>query len=107
MSIPDKIGNTDRFVFSILGQICAFTAGGGEIIVPTRLDTCKLVPISIVSDFGNTKLADVEVREALLAISRMITAIGKNEVVSVENLSVQDEDEVKYIVTIKKQPLSP
>jgi len=101
MSGTGKIGNTDSWVFNIISDICAYAASGGEIILSREVNPSDLVPIKIISDLGSNNIVEPAVKKALLAMASMASAVGKEQITTVEK--VQEEDETKYTITITKR----
>jgi len=101
-----KIGNTDCWVFNIISDICVFASTGGEIVIDSAPDTPgKVVPIKIISDLGSNDVVEPIVKKALMATASMASAIGRGQIVAVEN--AQEGGETKYTITIKERDLCP
>jgi hypothetical protein len=101
-----KIGHTDGFVFSgLLQQYLVTPLWGDELVMspphPNAPGT-SAVTLSVVPR-DDAVAIDPDVRKTLSAMSRMACAVGRGENVHVEKELVDGEDEVKYIITIKKQ----
>jgi len=98
-----KIGHTDGFVFSgILQQLFVEPIWGNELRLTSPSQTSepgeKFVPLSIVPREEKVDI-DPTLKQVLLAMSHVATAIGKGQAVSIEKLGV--DGEVKYNIVIK------
>jgi hypothetical protein len=101
-----KIGNTNSDIFSMaLHQYFVVVACGGEMKWspphPDVAEEWNAATFSVPYDFGSPKPEPV-VRDALLATSAIVAAIGNGRIASVEKLPVEGDEEVKYTITIKK-----
>jgi len=102
-----KIGHTDGSVFSTLfEQWLTYPCWGYYKLVasPPHPDAKgeSAMTVSAVPVEEDVKPEPV-IRNALIAASHIVQAIGDGRIVSVEKLPVQDGEEVKYTITIKKQ----
>jgi hypothetical protein len=100
-----KIGNTDSEIFRmVLQQYFAVVAAGGELKMafpPDAPENGYAATFTVPYDFGSPKPEPLVVK-ALHATSDIVLAIGKNRIGAVEKLPVADDEEIKYVITIKK-----
>ena len=102
-----KIGHTDGSIFSMLfEQWLTYPCWGCYKLVasPPHPDAPggSAMTISAVPVEEDIKPEPV-VRDALLMMSHIVKVIGDGQVVSVEKLPVQEDEEAKYTITIKKR----
>jgi len=103
---PDKIGNTDARIFNmLLHQYFTVVACGGEWKMsrphPDVAGDWNAFTFSVPYDFGDNRPEPV-IRDALGVMSYIAKAIGDGRGMAVEKLPVQEDEELKYTITIKK-----
>jgi len=102
-----KIGLTDNNVFGFfLKDWIAYAAWPGARVVaspphPDKEKEYSALTMSIEFTDGNEK-PDPIVRDAVYAASDIVAAIGCGRIASVEKLPMQEDEEVRYTITIKK-----
>ena len=102
-----KVGSTSSFVFSVLGQFCWYTANGHEV----RWSPYPDVPedgnpenrITFLVADGNGAEIDSNIKDALNVGTHLFSALGNNKDICIERLPLQEDEEAKYTITIKKQ----
>jgi len=103
-----KVGLTNGSVFSfMLKDWIAYAAWNGAKVVaspphPDKKDEYSACTIHIEFTDSNEK-PEPAVREAIYAASNIVQAIGQGRKISVEKLPIKDNEEAKYVITIKKQ----
>ena len=104
--VPDKIGNTDSMTITCLHQYFVFVACGGEVKMspphPDVTGQAHAATFGVISEFGDVIPAP-DVKEALMLMARMTWDVGIGQPVYVEKLPVQEDEDVKFIVTVKKR----
>ena len=101
-----KIGLTDNGVFSmILKDWIAYAAWPGAKVVyspphPDKQKEYSALTMHIEFTDGEQR-PEPSVKEAVYAASNIVAAIGDERIVSVEKLPIEDDEEVKYTITIK------
>ena len=104
--MSNKIGDTDGAVFfTHIQQYLMSPVLGGKVVMSdphpdargTSAITLSVVPAADGADVS----PDVEA--VLRALSRTTSAVGRGQSVFVENLPVNEDEEVKYTITIKKK----
>jgi len=104
--IPNKIGNTSSMAITCLHQYFTVVAWGGEVkMSPPHPDASKdgsAATFSVTYDHGDNIPAP-DVIKALNLMAGLTWAVGTAQTVLVEKLPVQEDEEAKYIVTIKKK----
>ena len=105
-TIPNKIGNTSSFTITCLHQYFTFVAWGGEVKMspphPDVTGQSHAATFSVPYEHGDNKPAP-DVIEALNLMARMTWNVGIGLPVYVEKLPIQEDEDVKYIVTVKKR----
>ena len=106
--IMTKIGNTDSWVLTCLHQYFTFIGWGGEVKMSSphpdvvKAEHAHAATFSVLAEHGDVT-PPPDVVEALNLISRMTWDIGHGKSIIVEKLPVQEDEEHKYTVTIKKK----
>ena len=106
--LSTKIGLTDRNIFGfMLKDWIAYVAWHGARLVASRPHPDVEKEYSACSlhieftDQTDVKL-DPLVQDAVFAASDIVRAIGWDQIKSVEKLPVEEDEEAKYVITIKK-----
>ena len=104
--VPDKIGNTDSMTITCLHQYFTFVAWGGEVKMspphPDVTGQAHAATFGVTYEFGDIRPAQ-DVREALMLMARITWDVGIGSPVYVEKLPVEDDEDVRFTVTLKKR----
>ena len=93
------------FAFTVISQYCCAHAFGNKIVMyPPHPDAPggNKVTFTEISIEGEVNIHP-DVKDALSVMARMAWAVGTEEIITVENLPIEDDERGKYIVTIKKE----
>ena len=108
-----NVGNTSSFVFAVLGQFCWYTANGYEVKwspYPLHTETGETTlenKITFAVVAGKDEEVSTTVKDTLNMVNKVFASLTQDDkAFLVEKLPVQDGEEAKYTVTIKKDKMA-
>jgi len=100
-----KIGHTDGSVYSMfLQQLIVEPLFGNKLVMNPSQSGASGESIFSVSAVPTNEKVEIDrvVKAVLNAMSHLACAVGRGQSVSVEKLPFEEDEEAKYIITIKK-----
>jgi len=100
-----KVGHTSGWIYAgLLQQYIDAPRHGYKIVdtYPRDPSGFSAVTLTMVPVEDDVEL-DSDVKTTLRTLSHVTCAVGDGRGVSVENISVSEDEEAKYIITIKKR----
>jgi len=104
-----KVGNTDGCIFSMILEryITASFWGDDVVLSPPHPDApgSSAATLSVVAGDGSATV-EPHVKAALRVMSHIATAVGWGQQMTVEKLPMEQDEEAKYTITIKKREMT-
>ena len=101
-----KFDNINSMTFTAIGQFFWYTANGHEVVLPLDPDIHETgnpenrITFKVI-DAKGTEI-DPMIKSTLNTMNHLCSALAHEKDITIEKLPVQDNEEAKYTITIKR-----